>query len=97
MKMKLSLKSILSSAVIASSLVAGSASSATLTGKVAWFSTNGAAGNYTFVNVLTPTGNAVAYYIGDNTAIATVIDNAKRLNQSVTVVTDSANKITQVR
>ena len=96
MKIKNHIKNIIGAAITVSALASGTAGAATLTGSVAWFSTND--DGYTFVNVLTPTGNAIAYYTGTNSAIATVIDNANRLNQDVTVVTNDATfQIVQVR
>ena len=96
MKIKNHIKNIIGAAITVSALASGTAGAATLTGSVAWFSTSG--DGYTFVNVLTPTGNAVAYYTGTNSAIATVIDNANRLNQDVTVVTAEGEwEIVQVR
>ncbi len=96
MKIKKNNKNIMCAAIAATALVTGASSAATYTGSVEWFSTND--DGYTFVNVLTPTGNAIAYYTGTNSAIATVIDNANRLNQDVTIVTDDATyQIKQVR
>jgi hypothetical protein len=76
------------------------AASVTLTGTVAYFFTQDYGTNqvYTFINVLTPSGNAIAYYTGVNTAIATVIDNARRHNAPVTFnVETTTGKITQFR
>ena len=100
MKIKKYVKNIIGAALATAALVSGSAGASTwttYTGSVAWFSTND--DGYTFVNVLDIDGyNKIAYYTGTNSAIATVIDNASRLNQDVTVVvTTGTNQIFQVR
>ena len=97
MRIKNYLKGIIGAVIAATALVSGSVNAETITGSVHWLSTNG--NGYTFVNIKRTNGlHVVAYYTGTNSAIATVIDNAKRLNQNVTVVTDdNIFKIKQVR
>ena len=98
MKIKKHIKNIMGAAITVAALSSGSASADEFTGTIHWFST--ADDGYTFVNVLPTSGgtNRVAYYTGTNSAIATVIDNAKRLNQEVTVVTAEGGwNIIQVR
>ena len=94
MKIKKQIKNIMGAAIATAALASGSASATTYTGSVAYFFTN--EDGYTFVNVAAPGGNVIAYYTRTNSAIATVIDNAKRLNQDVTV-NITGNLITQVR
>lgn len=54
--------------------------------------------NYTFATIATPTTPVSGYYIGNNSAIATILDNAKRLNQDITIYIDNATgRITHVQ
>ena len=88
MRIKNYLKGIIGAVIAATALVSGSVNAETITGSVHWLSTNG--NGYTFVNIKRTNGlHVVAYYTGTNSAIATVIDNAKRLNQTVTVSIDN--------
>ena len=76
-------------AIAASALVSGAAGAATFTNHTGSVATSwtGADG-YTFVGLNTPTGYRAAFYTGTNSAIATVLDNAKRLDQDATVSID---------
>ena len=96
MRIKKQIKNIIGAAITVSALASGSAGAQKMTtGSVTWFSTERS--GYTYINVRNSTGNnIIAYYIGTNSAIATVVDNAKRLNQDITIVTDNY-KIVQVR
>ena len=69
----------------------------THTGTVAWLQTHD--DGYTFVNLNNSNGgNVVGYYDGSNSAITTVLDNAKRLNQDVTIIMERGFwKIIRVR
>lgn len=97
MGIKNHLKSIVGATFTASTLVVGSANAET-TGY------NGLVSNsftgvddYTFATIASQPSMS-AYYRGDNTAIATILDNAKRLNQEVTVyIDDSTGRITHVQ
>lgn len=94
MKIKKHIKNIMGAAITTAALASGSANATNYTGSVVYFFTND--DGYTFINVGAPGGNVVGYYTGTNSAIATVIDNAKRLNQEITVNIDN-NLITHVR
>lgn len=48
---------------------------------------------YYFVNI---GGGQIAYYIGDNHALVTMVDNAGHAGDSLIVYTDSAYRITMV-
>lgn len=66
------------------------------TGTVAWLQTHD--DGYTFVNLNNSNGtNVIGYYDGSNSAITTIIDNAKRLNQDVTIIIEKSWKIIRVR
>ena len=99
MRIKNYLKSIIGAVITATALVSGAAS-AEITGYTGTVvnSLTGV-GGYTFATVVTPAGGGVsAYYYGNNSAIATILDNAKRLDQVVTVYVDNATrKITLVQ
>lgn len=95
MKTKKHMKNIIGAAITATALVAGSAGAGTLTGTVAGFFADGS--GYTFVNISTPTGNGIAYYTGTNSAIATILDNARRHSSTITVTTDASSQITRVQ
>ena len=80
-------------------LITGTAQAYTLTGTVAYYFTQDASPTqvYTFVNVLTPTGNGICYYVGLNTAYATIFAAKQISGKGVTVNCDSSSKITQVQ
>ena len=97
------LKSIIGTVIVVTVLVFGSASATTVqqpqqvTGTIIWATTSGS--GYLFMSMLPESGiPKFCYYTGTNSAIATIIDNAKRLNQKVTVVIDNnTNKLLLVR
>lgn len=91
MRIKKNLKSIIGAAITATALVSGSASAATFTNHTGCivYAFSGDDG-YTFVDVEKADGtHALGYYIGTNSVIATIIDNAKRFNQDATVSIDN--------
>ena len=88
------LKSIIAAAITASAIVSGSVSAESFTnytGDVYYFFT--LQDGYTFVIIETAEENVAGYYIGTNSAMATVIDNAKRFNQSITVSIDNTTNL----
>ena len=97
MGIKKYLKSIIGTVIVATALVFGSASAGQFTnytGRVGHFFM--ASAGYAVVII---EGSKVAgYHDGTNSAIATAIDNAKRLNQTITVSIDNKTyKILYVR
>lgn len=91
---KTHIKNIFGAAIAAFALVSGSVNAESLvyTGLVSNVFTMG--DDYTFVTV----GGGSGYYTGPNSAITTMIDNAKRHNQVVSVYIDGAtSKITLVK
>lgn len=77
-------------------LVAASAHAATHTGQVGYYFTQDYAGGpvYTFVNI--GPGTAICYYIGQNTAYASILATNQVGGSPVTVSCDSTGKITQM-
>jgi hypothetical protein len=77
-------------------LFAGSAQAASATGAVGWYFIQeySAGQSYTFVNI--GPGTMVCYYIGTNTAYATIFAAKQISGMPVTVSCDTANKITGV-
>lgn len=75
--------------------LASSASAVTLSGVPYWsFTQTQPTGEmYFFVNI---DQGKIAYYIGDNFAIPTMIDNAGHAAASIDVQVDTSSKITQV-
>ncbi len=94
---KKNIKSIIGAAITATALVSGSASAEMVTGTIFWTATS--SNGYTYVNILQASGSPkFGYYTGTNSAIATILDNAKRFKQKVTVtIDDNTNKILVVR
>ena len=85
------LKRITGVAIAVTAIASGSAISKTFTshtGSISYaFSFDD---GYTFVDIKKADGTyAKGYYFGSNSVIATIIDNAKRLNQDVTVRVDN--------
>lgn len=89
-------KKLLVCAVMLLGLFAGSAQAASATGAVGWYFIQEYSGgqSYTFVNI--GPGTMVCYYIGTNTAYATIFASKQISGKSVTVGCDTANKITSV-
>ena len=87
-------KSLLCGLVLTMGLV-GSANAISISGVPYWsFTQDQPNGDmYFFVNV---GPGQIAYYVGNNHAIATMIDNAGRAGASIDVQTDASFKITQV-
>lgn len=86
-------KSLLAS-VAACVLMVGSAQAASYTGQVAWYFTQDYTGGpvYTFVNIA---GGSICYYVGENTAYASIFAASQIAGDPVTVSCTS-NIITQV-
>ena len=78
-------------------LFAGTAQAATATGLVGFYSTQDYSSGqfYTFVNI--GPGSMICYYIGANTAYATIFAAKQISGKPVTVLCDSSSKITQVQ
>ena len=92
------MKNILKSALVGIGLtigLAGTASAASATAVPYWtFTQDQPDGQmYFFVNI---GPGQIAYYIGDNHAIATMVDNAGHAAANITVTTDASSRITQV-
>lgn len=89
MKIKKHIKNILGVAFVLSGLASGSANAESIsyTGLVS--NTFTMYDDYTFATVAGHSG----YYIGPNSAIATKLDNAKRLNQEITIYVDSTTGV----
>lgn len=84
---------IIAGAVLGLSMNAAQA--ATYTGTVQYYFTQDSSGGtvYTFAN-LSP--GVVCYYIGTNTALASIFATTQNAGGTVTMNCDSSNKITQV-
>ena len=89
MRIKKHVKNIIGAAITASSLVCGSAIAemTEYTGLIS--NTFTMDDGYTFATV----GGTSAWYTGNNSAIATNLDNAKRLNQEITIYVDSTTSL----
>lgn len=92
--MKKMIKRVLSGIGLAVCFVS-SANAAQLSGVPYWTFTQDYTNGemYFFVNV---GPGQIAYYIGDNHAIATMVDNAGHAGKSINVNVDAGSKITQV-
>jgi hypothetical protein len=93
-----SLSSFKKSLVVAGAVLclsAGAAQAASQTGAVQWYFTQDYAGGpvYTFVNVAP---GFVCYYVGENTALASIFATTQNAGGTVTVSCDTNYKITQV-
>lgn len=87
------IRSVLATAVLAFAAV--SAQAVQFNGVPYWLQTQEYSNGqlYVFVNV---GPGFIAYYIGNNDAMAGVLDNAGRAHKPVRVTVDAANKITAV-
>jgi hypothetical protein len=67
----------------------------TITGSVGYYFTQDSGTQvYTFINV--GPGNAICYYVGNNTAISSIFKTSQSLGKNVTITCDGSGKIVQV-
>lgn len=89
------LRKLLTAAIVSIGFSAGISQAATSTGEVQWYFTQdyGTGEVYTFVNIAP---GIVCYYIGDNTALASIFATTQNAGGTVRVNCDGSHKITQV-
>jgi hypothetical protein len=92
----MSLRKSLIAAGISLLMAVGTATAATYTGQVGYYFTQDYSGGpvYTFVNI--GPGTAICYYIGANTAYASIFAASQIAGNPVTVSCDTGAKIIQV-
>lgn len=78
------------------SLAAVSAQAGQVTGIPYWLQTQEYSNGQLYVFVNIGPGQLIGYYIGNNDAMAGVLDNAGRARKAVRVTTDASGKITAV-
>lgn len=92
-----SIKSVKKSLIVVGALMGLFVSGAqAVTGSVSYYFTQDYAGGpvYTFVNI--GSGSRICYYIGENTAYASIFATTQNAGGTVTVNCDANSKITQV-
>jgi hypothetical protein len=89
-------KSLVAVGLLLGMAAATSASAYTVTGQVNYYFTQDYSGGpvYTFINIGSPA--SICYYIGANTAYASIFAASQIAGNAVTVSCDSSAKITQV-
>ena len=88
------IRSLLGAAVL--SATAMSAQAGQVTGIPYWLQTQEYSNGQLYVFVNIGAGQLIGYYIGNNDAMAGVLDNAGRAKKAVRVTTDASGKITAV-